>query len=376
MRRVVLSLGVLACTATVGGAQGTVSTQGFGYPSGGISTRAAASGAGFAEFDYQTTRNPSSLLGWGRGGIYLQYEPEFRSVTAGGRAETTTTARFPLFMASMQAGPRTMVALSANTFLDRTWATRVRSGQILGPDSVTFEELVASEGALNDLRLAGARTITDNFSLGIGLHVYTGENRLRISRVFDDSLKFGAIDRRLTLGFSGKAISGGATWRPHRWLALAASAKAGGNLEMHLGDTLLATAKVPNRYGFSVRLDAIPGASLGFSADHTQWSSLSGLGSASLKAEDGWDYGAGAEMTGPRMGPVPMMFYLGYRKRDLPFSLGTGNASEQLVSLGGSLPFAGPRGVLDIGVQRASRGSLQGVKEGAYIVSMGLTIRP
>ena len=34
-------------------AQGTLSTQGFGYPAGGLSTRAASTGGGFGEFDAQ-----------------------------------------------------------------------------------------------------------------------------------------------------------------------------------------------------------------------------------------------------------------------------------------------------------------------------------
>ena len=68
-------LGIPALTM----AQGSISTQGFGYPPGGLSTRAGAAGGGFAEFDFSTPRNPSSTLGWGRGGLYFQYEPEFRT---------------------------------------------------------------------------------------------------------------------------------------------------------------------------------------------------------------------------------------------------------------------------------------------------------
>jgi hypothetical protein len=375
MRRVTISLGMLLA-ATTAAAQGTISTQGFGYPAGGVSTKAAAAGAAFAEFDFLSPRNPSSLLGWGRGGLYLQYEPEFRAVNAGTGSEKTTTARFPLVMAAMQAGSSTIVALSSTTMLDRTWATRVRSGQILGPDSVTFEEKVASNGAVNDIRLAFAHSLRESFSIGIGGHVYTGENRMQLERIFDDSLKFGAISRGLSYSYTGNAVSAGATWRPHRSFAIAASARAGGTMKLYLADTLLAKAEVPGRYSFAGRFDAVPGVSIGVGAEHTRWSSMKQLGSTRLSTKDAWEYGAGAEMTGPRMGVMPMLFYAGYRTRDLPFTISGGDVSEDIMSVGASIPLAGPRAVLDLGFQRASRTSLEGVKEGALIFSMGLTVRP
>ena len=101
-------LGIPALTM----AQGTISTQGFGYPTGGLSTRAAAAGGGFAEFDFTSPRNPSSTLGWGRGGLYFQYEPEFRTVTAGPSTDNTMTARFPIWMAGLQLGSKAMGTLT------------------------------------------------------------------------------------------------------------------------------------------------------------------------------------------------------------------------------------------------------------------------
>ena len=375
MRQLTISLGMLLA-ATTAAAQGTISSQGFGYPAGGVSTKAASAGAAFAEFDFLSPRNPSSLLGWGRGGLYLQYEPEFRSVDAGAGSENTTTARFPLVMAAMQAGTSTIVALSATTMLDRTWATSVRGGQILGPDSVTFLEKVASDGAVNDIRLAFAHSLKESFSIGLGGHVYTGENRMQLERIFDDSLKFGAISRALTYSYTGQALSAGATWRPHRSFAIAASARAGGTLKLYLADTLVADAEVPGRYSFAGRFDAIPGISLGVSAEHTHWSSMKSLGSTRLQTQDSWEYGFGAEMTGPKTGVMPMMFYVGYRMRDLPFTIAGSAVSEDVMSVGTSIPLAGPRAVVDLGFQRASRSSLGGVKEGALILSMGLTVRP
>ena len=359
-------------------AQGSVSTQGFGYPTGGLSTRAASAGGAFAEFDFATARNPSSLLGWGRGGVYMQYDPEFRSVRAPGGSEDAVLARFPMTMAAAQVGARGIAAVSFSTLLDRTWATRVRGGQILGPDSVGYLETVESTGAINDLRLALAYSVSSTLSVGAGVHGVTGGNRMLLVRTFDDSLKYGTLVRGLTLSYLGSAVSFGATWRPSSDLAMAASARLGGNLDLRIGDELAASASVPARLGFSVRYDGLPGASVAFTAEQTSWSDMQGLSvsGTSLVAHDAWEYGAGAELSGPRVRGVPALISLGYRQRDLPFSIGPGAVAERFLAAGLGIPIAGPRAIFDLGMQRASRGSIGGVRETAVILSFGLTIRP
>jgi hypothetical protein len=68
--------------------------------------------------------NPSALLEFGRTFAAFQYDPEFRQLTAGSATQRNTIARFPVVVAG---GPfarrRGMFALSASTFLDRTFST-------------------------------------------------------------------------------------------------------------------------------------------------------------------------------------------------------------------------------------------------------------
>jgi hypothetical protein len=376
MRRLSVAVALLLALPVAGSAQGTISTQGFGYPTGGLSTRAAAAGGGFGEFDFSSTRNPSSTLGWGRGGLYFQYEPEFRRVTAGPVSDNTMTARFPIWMAGMQLGPRAMGTVTASTLLDRTWATRIRGGQILGPDSVGYEERVESTGAINDIRLGVSYSVRTNFSVGVGLHGYTGENRMNLTRTFDDSLRYGTLIRDLTIGYLGNAFSFGATWRPTRQLALAASMRSGGNLDVRIADTVVASGSLPNRFGAGVRYDGFPGTSLAISVERTQWSSLGELSQTSLVANDSWEIGAGIESAGPKFRAVPTLIYLGYRRRDLPFSVNGEVVPETFYSGGAGIPIAGPRVVLDMAIQRATRGPVTGVSEKAWIVSLGFTVRP
>jgi hypothetical protein len=376
MRRFNSAVALLLALPAAVMAQGTISTQGFGYPTGGLSTRAAAAGGGFAEFDYSSPRNPSSTLGWGRGGLYFQYDPEFRRVTAGSASDNTMTARFPIWMAGMQLGARAMGTVTASTLLDRTWATRIRGGQILGPDSVGYEERVESAGAINDIRLGVSYSVKTSFSVGIGLHGFTGENRMNLTRTFDDSLRYGTLLRELTIGYLGNAVSAGATWRPNRQIAMAASIRTGGNLDVRIADTVVASGSMPNRFGAGIRYDGLPGASLGISVERTQWSSLGELSQSSLEANDTWEFGVGLEATGPKFRAVPTLLYLGYRKRDLPFSINGDVVPETFYSGGAGIPLAGPRVVLDMAIQRATRGPVTGVTEKAWIMSLGFTVRP
>lgn len=376
MRRLLVSIAVLLAMPALSMAQGSISTQGFGYPTGGLSTRAAAAGGGFGEFDFSSPRNPSSTLGWGRGGLYFQYEPEFRRVTAGPSTDNTMTSRFPIWMAGMQLGSRAMGTLTSSTLLDRTWATRIRGGQILGPDSVGYEERVESAGAINDVRLGVSYSVRPSFSIGIGLHGYTGENRMNLVRQFDDSLRYGTLIRNLTIGYLGNAFSAGATWRPHRQLALAASVRSGGSLDVRIADTLVASGSLPNRFGAGVRFDGLPGASVAVSVERTQWSSLGELSQTALTANDAWEIGAGLEMSGPKFRAVPMLLYLGYRSRDLPFSVAGVVVPETFYSGGAGIPLAGPRVILDMAIQHATRGPVADIKERAWIISVGFTVRP
>lgn len=379
-RESVVTLGVVWLAASFAArplsGQGTLSTQGFGYPAGGLSSRVIAGGAGFAEFDAMSTRNPASLLGWGRSGLYAQYEPEFRTVSRGSQGDNTVTARFPLIAAAFPVGSRMIIGASATTLLDRTWETVVRSGQRLGPDSVGFTEDVQSTGGIADLRLAAAYAFSEKFAIGVGAHALGGENRLKLTRTFDDTSKFGTVRRSLVIGFQGGAISGGAVWRPVRAFAVAASIGQGGSLSMEEGDTLLAKGHAPNRYGAGLRFDGIDGVSLSASYEHTAWSRLGQLGSTTLGVRDGDDIGVGADLSGPRMRGVPMTVHLGVRQRDLPFTADGNTVTEWQYAGGMTLPFGGPRAAFDVGLVRATRGQAAGVSERAWIVTAGVTVRP
>ena len=142
------------------------------------------------------------------------------------------------------------------------------------------------------------------------------------------------------------------------------------------GDTTLAEANVPTRLGAALAYTGFRGTVLSASAEWNEWSTLDGLGSEELTTFDGWDYGLGAEVRGPRLFGSSMPLRVGVRRRTLPFGAAGSEVEESSVAGGWGIVLGGGRAVADFGVSRASRTAAGGISERATTVSIGLIVRP
>jgi hypothetical protein len=370
-------------------AQGNLSTQGFGYPPGQLSSRAEAMGGGVGEVDPQSQLNPATLVLWGAPVLFGQYGPEFRRVNTPSGSTRTTTARFPLVGFSLPLGRRWAAGGGVSTFLDRTWATAVERTQVIGPDTVTSIQRFTSDGAINDVRLAVAYAATPRLSIGVAAHVYTGEHRITTTQEFPDTVRFLPISERSDISYGGTAFSAGVETRVARHWQLGASFRRGGDITSKSGDTTLSSARIPTRYGVSVAYGGISGATVAARIAHDKWSSLGPLGSANVTAFDGWDVGVGADVGGPRIGRRPLTLRVGGRQRTLPFGADGAEVKELSLSTGIGIPVAIDRAHVDITLLRAARdaerapsgtfgpgGERGNVDETAYILSIGIRVRP
>ena len=358
-------------------AQGALSTQGFGFPPGQMSTRALSTGGGIAEFDADSPINPASIALSSDPRMYLQYEPEFRRLTNGSSSANTTTARFPVFAASVPIGSRGSIGISASTFLDRSSATSVTREVEVGGTISTVTETTRLFGAINDLRLAGGWAPSTKFQLGLGVHAYTGQNRVFFNQSFPDSLKFSTISQVSTLGFRGYAGSAGVLVRPSRNFGIALSGRKGFSLEARDADSALSEANVPDRLGVAFAYEGITGSSISARVSREMWSSLNGLSSA--EAVDAWEGGVGVESLGPRLLQRQTVLRLGARYRTLPFLAVGSEVQELSFAAGIGTQFFRNRAAFDIALERAGRkasDSELGVTERAYILSFGLRVRP
>jgi hypothetical protein len=379
MRRslVALSIGcAMAVVSSRSSAQGTLGAQGFCYPPGQLSAFSRSLGGATGETDALSPINPAALALMRRGGLYLQSEQENRSLESGGQTGSTQVYRFPLFIAAVPIGSRGVLGASYSTLLDRTWGTEIRGSTSFEGDTVSFTQSFRSEGALNDVRFAGSWALRDNLIIGAAVHLFPGENRLTMSREFDDSLTFAPLRDTSTVNYWGSGFSAGVLWRPIRTVTVGASGRIGGKLDLKEADTLKARANAPSRFGAGVRWD-VPGLTAAFRVDRTLWSDMEGLGSEGAKPEDAWDLGFGVDAVGPQIFGMRVTIRGGARRRTLPFLADSQQVHETAFSLGSGAPFARGRAQVDFFVERASRTASDiDATERSWTFGLGFTIRP
>jgi len=112
-----------AALASVASGQAALSTQGFGFPTGQLSSRAWGTGGAIAEVDPLSPVNPATLAMIGTRLVNFQIEPEYRSVSSSGGIDRTTTYR--LLQTLEQEG---FVARTSDDYYGLTIAVRELSG--------------------------------------------------------------------------------------------------------------------------------------------------------------------------------------------------------------------------------------------------------
>jgi hypothetical protein len=279
-----------------------------------------------------------------------------------------------------------MVGIAVSTFLDRSWATSYRTTHQLGNETVPATTTFRSEGAINDVRAALAWAARPWLRVGLGAHAMTGRNVLSVTDAFDDVARFDTLQQDTTVSYRGAAISGGVEVRAGRVATVAASMRVGGRIRAVSGDTDLRRATVPTRFGVTVAYLGIANSAIAIRTAYDKWSSLEALGRPGLRAVDAWDTSIGADVAGPRVAADrALMLRAGFRWRTLPFAATpveggtTGaprNVREQSFSAGAGTTLARGRATVDLGVIRASRDAGLSVDERAWILSIGMSVRP
>jgi hypothetical protein len=371
-----LAVAALMLLPAAARAQGNLSTLGFGYPAGLLSSRALGTGGAIGEIDPLSASNPASILSFGGSALYFQAEPEYRTLHVGAATEKTTTARYPLVAAAIPITQDIMLGLSISNLLDRSFQTSTRGLQTISDSTIATTNTFKSDGAIGDLRLALGWAPAPWLKLGAAAHAITGDNRVRNTQVFDDSTRFARLVDTATVGYTGTAYSAGFEVIAARDWSLAGSYRRGGPLSLKRGDTTIASAHVPNRLAVSAAYLGIRGSSIAVRTAKDSWTSLASLGSSSLRITDAWDTSVGADMLGPRLGASALQLRAGARWRTLPFGTSTSSVSEKSYSLGAGTQLARGRAALDVTGIRAMREAGANLSETAFTLSVGVTVRP
>jgi hypothetical protein len=377
--RSLLLAGTILAVPAIARAQGTLSTQGFGYPTSGMSTRSLGTGGAITEFDPLSATNPAAIPSIGGGALYVQAEPEFRQLSVAAGTENARIARHPLATIAFPVRANLMAALSLSNLLDRSFETNERRVETIGNEALQTTNFFKSDGAIGDVRLALAWTPASWIRIGVGGHAITGDNRLRSTQQFDDSARFESITDTSTVTYVGTAISAGATLFYRNTVGVAGSYRKGGTLTVKHGDTTLAKANVPDRMSFSLAFLGIRGTTIAARTSKDTWTNMRGLGSPTMPISEDWDTSVGADVLGPRFGQRAIQVRAGVRWRTLPFGLANSEVRERSASFGLGTTFARGRIALDASGIRALRdpvSSAVDLSESAWTISAGLTIRP
>jgi long-subunit fatty acid transport protein len=375
MKRILSVLIPAISLSAAAGAQSALSTQGFGYPAGGIGVGALSSGGATAEVDAISVLNPATLINFGRAGLAAQMAPEVRRLSGPEGTASTTTMRFPLYAAGVTLSERLRMGISASTFLDRTWSSRLEATQIVNGEEIESTTLWSSKGSINDVRVALAYRIASSLSVGAGIHFFTGSNDIRVATDYEaaDILD---IDLSSRLGYSGRAFSAGLLWKPLSTLNVGASARAGGPLNLRRAGVNESSAEVPDRVGVSAVYSGLPGATLAARYEQVSFSQMNGLGTEASSGKDTEDMGAGLEIGGPGLFRGESILRFGLRRRDLPFRAGGLEVTENAYSAGVGLSLANRGAMIDFGVIRVTRDNNSVFRESGWIIATGILVRP
>ncbi len=383
-RTVVLRLALLAggYASLVGtaplAAQGSLGSQGFGYPVGGMSTRASGTAGAFAELDAMTPYNPATIGGAERIVLGVQAEPEYRTLRlASGASERTTSQRIPLLSVLFPFRGGLGIGLSASSFLDRSYTLRTTGFASLDGVPVATQDRLDVRGGIGELRGAVGWRINTRVKVGVGGHFFTGENVAVRSRTFSDTLMFGSVLDSSRVTYFGTGLSVGTELRLFTGLSVLGSYRVGQSLDARIRDTVRTTAHVPDRLGAALRYDGIAGTTVSVGVERVSWSKMQTLGTGLSTAHDALNVRAGLEVQGPQFRGAPILLRGGYARNALPFSVTADQVKETRYALGLGLPVAQEAASLDFSLQRANRvlGNA-GTKESAWLLGIGLQIRP
>jgi opacity protein-like surface antigen len=372
------AIAALIILPAIANAQGTLSTQGFGYPVGSFSTRAVGAGGAFGEFDALSPINPASLAGLQRSVLAAQAEPEYRTLRVGSVSERNRIQRVPLLSAAFPLPRNFVIGISGASFLDRTFSTRTTGEADLGDEIVATRDEFDVRGSMSDLRAAVGYRVNERLAFGLGGHLFVGSNDVIVARRFEDSIRFGSVVDSSTITFQGTGVSFGAEYRVVKNLSLSASYRVGNDIEARSKSGVQGKAKVPSRLGASARFDGIPGSLFAVGFEQVNWSSLEGLGSDNVEPRDAMNWHAGVEVAGPQVRQLPVQFRLGYARTQLPFGVDGRDVNEQRIAGGIGIPLERSfAAAIDLSVQRVMRSlSSSNIRENAWRFGLGIQIRP
>jgi hypothetical protein len=378
-RAVVLAL-LVGIPATASAQSSQFGVRGLGLPGREQSARAMGTGGAFSFFDPASSVTPASLAYLGTLTASFTVLNDYRSSTDPAGTGSIRDFRFPQFAVG---GPiphaPLWVGLSYSNYTTRDYSLVFPATVVLRGLPVAVNDTIESRGGINDLQLAVAYRPAARLAIGVGAHIFTGINRLDVHRVFADSAYL-ASRQSSELSFAGFGVSLGILGQLSRSLTLGLLARADGHVSIQ-EDSLPNQQRVdlPITLGGALRWQPSRKLTLAGQVLAHNWSranddivSNGGVGSVNTVEAAG-----GLEFTPDPRRPQRRPLRLGFRYAKLPFPLAAGTtAKEYGVTAGTGYSFAADRAALDLSLERIWRSQDAQFSERAWLLTVGVTVRP
>jgi hypothetical protein len=358
-------------------------TRGLGLPGRAQSVRALGSGGSLGLFDSGSSENPAALADAFVLTATFTGMENFRNSTGPSGTLSGRDMRFPQITVAGPVGHRPFgVGVSYSNYTDRDFSVATSSALELRGTPVTSFDTLTSRGGLNDLRLGVAYRGPSAWNFGLAFHLITGSARTEIRRAFSDT-SYAPVFQSAEISYAGVGVSAGLLHTMGR-LTIAATARTDGNANVDRDSTRVNRVGLPVSFGGGIRYRA--GARLDLAAQgmYHGWSAADAalVAGGGTGARNTVAISAGGEYVTDLRRPYRRPIRFGARFAQLPFPVVSGGRPREFgASLGTGTRFLDPRtrrevAGLDLSLEHVWRREGTGYREGAWLVSVGVTIKP
>lgn len=368
MRHLRRSVGLLLCLAPfpalARGQDSQFSLLGPGTPARFESVRARATGGAFAPFDALSWMTDAALVDLRRLTASAQGIASFRQIDLAGTEENVRSTRFPSLLvgAPLAARGRVVVAGGFGTYLDRTYRSVLRDSAVIRGETEAYTDILASDGGVSDIRLAGAWRFAPRIAAGAALHLLAGSTRSSAQRTFDDSAAYQRAFEVTDVQHTGLGVSGGAVLDVLPSVRVALWLRTDSELRVSVEDVETARYDLPTTVGGGLR-----------------WAPSSELRLAALVSQHTWADAGGRNTVewavGIEGGAPSTPGRVGVRGASLPFGPAGVKPTELALAAGFARSFSEGRARVDVAFERLTRtgGDL---RETVWSVLVGFSLQP
>ena len=294
----------------------------------------------------------------------LVAQPSWSDASSGAETNYFKGTRFPLLAVAYPVGGG-VATVHFTSHLDQDFSGVREVSLNLAGVPVIARDSFLQDGTLSSMNVGFARAVGGETSVGLTLGRYTGTLDRALTRTIESGPDSTTVQPYLSTGswsYSGYLVTAGAATRFMDLVDVAASATwsteldAEASSETEGGD---GSYDLPLQLRLGASAELAPGLALSASASWADWSRVSDGLNGDAEADAVLAFGGGLELTQARVFGREAPLRLGFRRSDLPFSLGGESAYERVFAGGFGLVLAQSGEVvfanMDIAVERGRR---------------------